>query len=94
MEKRELLVLNPQHNVGMALSRLEVGTEARFSCESRDYTVVVKDEIPPLHKVALEEIPERGPVLKYGHMIGRAMQRIQPGMHVHTHNLEDEYGSL
>jgi altronate hydrolase len=40
------------------------------------------------HKIALQEIPERGLVRKYGQVIGRAKVRIGAGEHVHTHNLE------
>jgi hypothetical protein len=94
MKRMELLVLDPRDNVGIALAPLVVGTTVTVSVGARDYTVVVKDELRPLHKVALDEIPEGAQVVKHGHMIGRAIHRIRPGEHVHTHNLEDDYGSL
>jgi hypothetical protein len=94
MRKMKLLVLDPRDNVGIALVPLQVGATVTVSVGARDYTVVVRDEIRPLHKVALDEIPEGAQVVKHGHMIGRAMHRIRPGMHVHTHNLEDDYGLL
>ena len=40
------------------------------------------------HKMALCSIHTGKPVLKYGQYIGRALQNILPGDHVHTHNLE------
>ncbi|MGQ7843291.1 UxaA family hydrolase [Granulosicoccus sp. 3-233] len=41
------------------------------------------------HKIALTEIVEGEPVLKYGVPIALARQRIQPGEHAHLHNLAD-----
>ena len=38
-------------------------------------------------KIALTEIPDGGAVKKYGQIIGFAQGRIDPGAHVHTHNL-------
>jgi altronate hydrolase len=94
MGRSELLVVNTRDNVGIALPRLEACTEARVSFAARDCAVVVREEIPPLHKLALDQIPEGGQVFKHGHMIGRATRTIHPGMHVHTQRLEDEFGSL
>jgi altronate hydrolase len=39
------------------------------------------------HKIALQEIPEGGPVRKYGQIIGWARERIAAGEHVHSHNV-------
>jgi galactarate dehydratase len=39
------------------------------------------------HKVALRDIAEGEPVLKYGQTIGFASRAIRVGSHVHTHNL-------
>jgi altronate hydrolase len=40
------------------------------------------------HKIALKEIPQGDLVRKYGQVIGRARERIAPGEHVHSHNVE------
>ena len=47
-----------------------------------------KGGIPAGHKVALTAIPAGSPVIKYGYPIGVATENIQPGGHVHTHNLK------
>ena len=39
------------------------------------------------HKVAVSDIAEGAPVLKYGEVIGVAREHIQPGDLVHVHNL-------
>lgn len=44
-------------------------------------------DVPAAHKVALVPISAGEPVLRYGQIIGFATQAIEPGEHVHTHNL-------
>lgn len=45
-------------------------------------------EVPVGHKIAVRAVVKGRPVIKYGHVIGYATQDIQPGDHVHSHNLE------
>lgn len=57
----------------------------------RDNVAVLMEgdgEIPAGHKIALEPIKKGEFVVKYGEVIGRATQDIQPGQWVHTHNLK------
>ncbi|MEY3939450.1 MAG: D-galactarate dehydratase [Pseudomonadota bacterium] len=50
--------------------------------------VPVKGLIPPGHKVATRAIQAGQPVRRYNQIIGFASAAIQPGEHVHTHNLK------
>ena len=52
--------------------------------------VVIEAEgkIPFGHKLALAAIPAGEHVIKYGHPIGSATSDIQPGEHVHVHNVK------
>jgi altronate hydrolase len=50
-------------------------------------TIVVKDNIPAGHKLALRNLRAGEPVLRYGQFIGQASAEIQAGEWVHTHNL-------
>ncbi len=49
--------------------------------------VSVAGLIPPGHKMATRAIAAGAPVRRYGQIIGFAAKPIQPGQHVHTHNL-------
>jgi len=49
--------------------------------------VAVRGLIPPGHKVATRAIQAGDPVRRYNQIIGFASTAIQPGEHVHTHNL-------
>ncbi len=50
-------------------------------------TLADREGIPAGHKVALCHIAKGDFVIKYGQVIGRATQDIQPGAWVHSHNL-------
>ncbi|BCX48440.1 D-galactarate dehydratase/altronate hydrolase [Haloferula helveola] len=70
--------IHPDDNVGVAPSPIDGGASfEEFTTEA----------IPAGHKIALREIAEGSPVIKYGFPIGRATQSIRPGQHVHSHNM-------
>ena len=73
------------HNddVGVAIRKVAAGTEVG--------DLLVRDEIPMGHKVALHEIAKGAQVLKFGVPIGRASSDIAKGELVHTHNLTSDY---
>lgn len=50
--------------------------------------VVVESGVPFGHKVAMTDIPEGAPVIKYGVTVGHALRPIPKGAHVHVHNCE------
>ena len=50
-------------------------------------TVRVRDHVPAGHKLALRSIREGEVVRRYGQNIGRAKMAIEPGQHIHTHNV-------
>jgi altronate hydrolase len=52
-----------------------------------DDDLVVQDKIPALHKVALRTLRAGEPIRKYGQIIGHARAEIEPGSHVHVHNV-------
>ncbi|MCC6856964.1 MAG: altronate dehydratase [Bryobacterales bacterium] len=58
------------------------------------YSVTVKDPVPAGHKVALTKIARGEIVRRYGEVIGRATQAIEPGEHVDLHNLGYEEVAL
>ncbi len=45
-------------------------------------------DIPLGHKIALQDHPVDGSVIKYGEDIGRVVHAIRKGEHVHIHNLK------
>jgi altronate hydrolase len=73
--------LNPNDDVMIACRELEIGTEipgTKIRCTAR---------IPSAHKVAVNAILKDAPVRRYNQIIGFALENINPGDHVHSHNL-------
>jgi altronate hydrolase len=77
------VVLNPEDDVAIARTGLAAGTEL----EHEGGLLTVRADIPPGHKVARRAVPEGAPVRRYGQAIGFATSRIEPGDHVHAHNI-------
>ena len=51
-------------------------------------SVTVRDAIPIGHKLALVDVADGADVIKYGHVIGRAVAPIPKGAHLHVHNVK------
>lgn len=51
-------------------------------------SVPVREAIPLGHKIALKELPKDKVIIEYGEQIGRAIQQISLGAHVHVHNIK------
>lgn len=75
--------LHPDDEVAVAKVTLAPG----FLLEQPDRTVRVAQVIAAGHKVALRPIAIGDPVHRYGQVIGFATAPIEPGEHVHSHNL-------
>jgi len=82
------LVISDRDNVATALQPLEAGGPLDLAGTS----LVVREPIPPGHKVALRDIAAGEPVVKYGSPIGVATALIPAGAHVHTHNVASSRG--
>jgi altronate dehydratase len=50
--------------------------------------VTLRDAIATGHKFARVAIPKGAPVVKFGHVIGVASSDIEPGAHIHVHDVE------
>jgi altronate hydrolase len=80
------ILLHADDNV--AIARVPLSPGQRLELAGRTVTVV--EPIPAGHKVALAAVAEGENVLRYGQRIGRARVPIEPGRHVHMHNLAYE----
>ena len=74
--------LHPNDNVAIARNAI-----AKNALLPEFDNLVVKADVPAAHKVALDAVAAGAPVLRYGQIIGFATRAIEPGEHVHTHNL-------
>jgi altronate dehydratase small subunit len=63
------------------------GDLVTYQSEGRQLQVTALADIPIYHKLAVAPAKKGDLVIKYGERIGVALCDIQPGEHVHTHNL-------
>jgi len=78
------VVIHTADDVAIAKTALAPRTELIADGDER---IRVRALIPPGHKVALRGVAEGEPVRRYGQVIGFATRDIEPGDHVHSHNL-------
>ncbi|RBW70953.1 UxaA family hydrolase [Bacillus taeanensis] len=86
------LMMKPIDKVAVALTKIDKGTVIEVRCQEKQFTIELKSTIEFGHKFAVVPIQKGEDILKYGEVIGAALQNIEVGEHVHVHNLEGKRG--
>jgi len=81
------LQLNKKDNVAVALIKMKKGDISRFDVDGKFKEIKIKNDVQCYHKFAIANIKKGSNVYKYGEVIGIATDDINPGTHVHSHNL-------
>lgn len=81
MAKRLLVKVNEADNVAIAVKEIKAGTQIAEN-------LVTRQDIPQAHKVALTRIPKGKPVIRYGVVLGYAMEDIEKGDWINEFMLE------
>ena len=89
---KRIVVLNGADNVATSLAPLEVQSRIEVELDGEHRAITVLDSIPFGHKLAIRHLTPGDEVLKYGEVIGRASEAIEPGRWVHVHNVESVRG--
>ncbi|NQW08514.1 MAG: UxaA family hydrolase [Alphaproteobacteria bacterium] len=90
-EEPQLLVHDRADNVGVVVVEgLKAGAEmlCRVTEDNSTFRLVVLDDVPIGHKVALVDLGEGDTAIKYGVDIGRMVGAAGKGRHIHVHNLK------
>jgi altronate hydrolase len=80
----KFIKINPEDNVAVCLEAAVAGESLNIEGQQ----IVVQNNVPVGHKLALTPIALNADVIKYGAPIGHAIAEIGVGEHVHTHNLK------
>ena len=80
------ILLHDEDNTVTALVELTEGLEIRIAEAAEP--LVLSGRIPYAHKFARSFIAQGEKIIKYGEIIGIATSDIQPGTHVHVHNVK------
>ena len=86
------IVIDKLDNVATALTNLEPDESICIGIGGTTNEVAVQESILQGFKIALEDISEGQPVIKYGEVIGLATLNIAKGICVHIHNIEGVKG--
>lgn len=82
-----IVLLDAADNVAVATQALSRGQGVDVGGQK----LLVQAEVPAGHKLAVRDIDNQQPVIKYGQPIGLTTAPIRLGQHVHTHNLSDHH---
>jgi (2R)-sulfolactate sulfo-lyase subunit alpha len=84
------LIHDSADTVGVAVVDIAAGTQCTGRDLSTNKPLAAKTEenIPLGHKLALKDFSVGDAVVKYGCEIGKTVQPIRAGQHVHVHNLK------
>jgi (2R)-sulfolactate sulfo-lyase subunit alpha len=88
--KHGILLHERDDDVGVAVADLKKGAAVgAVTLEGKPAgKITLRERVPLGHKVAMRDLPKDKAVIKYGRQIGKAVQTIGKGGHVHTHNLK------
>lgn len=84
------LIHDSADTVGVAVVDIAAGTQLTGRDLSTNKPLAAKSaqDIPLGHKLALKDFAVGDTVIKYGCEIGKVVQPIKAGQHVHVHNLK------
>lgn len=82
----DYIIINSKDNVAVCLRDFKKGEEVNG--------VLLLEDIPQAHKVALKDINEGEDIIKYGYPIGHATKAIKKGEHVHVSNTKTNLNDL
>ncbi|MGL5434799.1 MAG: galactarate dehydratase [Lachnospiraceae bacterium] len=81
MKKPLYIKIKDQDNVAIAVEEIKAGTEVMPE-------VIAHQNIPQAHKIALTDIPGGGAIIRYGVILGYAIDPINQGDWINEHMLE------
>jgi len=90
MLKYSILMHEPDDDVAVAVEDIQANSEVGVATiEGQEIgRLVVLNDVPLGHKVAVRDLDVQQNVRKYGRPIGHATRPIHKGEHVHVHNIK------
>lgn len=87
MTGADAIRLRPADNVATVLRPIAAGETIVVRCDGQVSALFAAGPIPMCHKISLAPLEPGQAVIKYGQRIGDATTPVEPGRHVHIHNL-------
>jgi len=86
--KADAILLNVKDNVVTSVYGAQKAQKVCYYKGEELCSIDTIEEIPPCHKIALVPITKGTKIIKYGEIIGQAMQDIAKGGWVSHHNID------
>lgn len=85
-----LLLHTREDHAGVAIADIKAGEKVSglVLADRSPIELDASEDIPLGHKIAVKTISAGENIVLYGQPVGAAIQTIQPGEHVHTHNMK------
>ncbi len=87
-KKHNAILIDPKDNIAVAIENLKKDQKAIVKGVDYYEEIPLVQDIPFGHKLALTVLQENKEIIKYGEVIGVAMQNIEKGEYVHDHNIK------
>ena len=87
----DIIIHDEKDNVGVVvIEKISPNQECSCWIMENDGTISIKslNEIPLGHKIAMTDFNVGDAIIKYGHDIGKVVESIKKGEHVHVHNVK------
>ena len=91
MSKTDIIIHDEKDNVGVIVAdKVDKGQECECWIMENNKSIKIQSikAIHLGHKIALKDLSDGDTILKYGHDIGKVVQPIKKGNHVHVHNVK------
>ena len=90
--KIDAIMIKEKDNVATALRDIRTGETISVGIGEQTKEISIINTIPYGHKFAIKDISKGENILKYGEIMGRAIQDIAVGAHAHIQNIESLRG--
>ncbi len=90
--KKQAVVIHAKDNVATCVDNFSKGSTISFFRAGDVEKLQLLHDIPLGHKVAICAISQGQEIIKYAESIGVATVDIEPGQHVHVHNMDSKRG--
>jgi len=86
MEVNSVLI-DKKDNVVTVVNEIKNGNTVTYLCDGKTFRLEAVSDIPIYHKIAITDINKDDVVLKYGQVIGKAIENIKKGSIVNHFNI-------
>lgn len=91
MEEKKAFQVDYKDNVATSLYEVRAGEKLSIVGDHNVDEIIAETDIPKGHKIALCDIKEDCPIIKYGVVIGKSTRDISMGEWVHLHVMRSLY---